>query len=33
MEKKPKAEKGGLDMERWSPLENFYIQKTFYPGG
>ena len=24
----------GLDMERWlTTLENFYIRKTFYPGG
>ena len=24
----------GLDMERWlTPLENFYLQKTFYPRG
>ena len=28
------TEQRSLDMERWlTTLENFYIQKTFYPGG
>ena len=34
MQKMPKTEKSGLDLERWlTPPENFYIQKTFYLGG
>ena len=29
-----KDQQSGLDMERWlTPLENFYLWKTFYPRG